>query len=536
MSVISDAARGRGKPHVWDSLRSRAFRVLIIAAIASYIGTWSHDIAISWSMTSLTTNATLVALLTTATMLPLFLFGLPAGALADIVDRRNVLIASQLIGAATAATLSYLAYTHALTVVVLLLGAFVVGVALAIAAPAWNSSIPEMVEPRQLEGAVTLEGLSTNIARMVGPALAGFIVGTLGTHIAFAFDAVTFLLFAAALVWWPHRDKRTPMRSERFWSGLVLGMRHVRHSPPMRRVVLRYVVFMLAASAFIALLPVVARQRLGFSPMQFGITYAFFGVGALLGVVALDKLGSRATPNGVTLAATSVYVIALVGAALATGPLSLWPAAGLAGAGWLATVATHAGVAQSAAPSWVRGRALAATLIAFQGTMAIAAWGWGAIAEAYDVRLALLGASGVQLASLAVVLALPLSAVHESVRTPSGHWPALPPLGDELHDAAALVTVEYRVRERASDEFLLLMRELRRERLRDGAIEWRIVRAIEEPHAWLETFYLPSWREHERQHGRVTQADRALQEAIAATLDAGTGPVVRHYVAASDAD
>lgn len=508
------------------------FRRLWVASVVSNVGTWMHNVAAVWLMTSLTTSATLVALVQTATALPTLVLAVFAGALADVVDRRRLIIATQVGSLLAAVALGALALSGLVTPWALLALTAAIGVGSALYVPASQAIVPELIEREELPSAVALSGVGMNVARAVGPALGGVAVAALGPGPVFFLNGASFLGVSGAVWTWRREAPASPWPAERLAGAFKAGVRYARHAPALQAVLVRAGVFVVAASATWALLPVVAKQQLGTGATGYGGLLAALGGGALLGALVLPRLRRSFGPDG-------LVTLGALGFAAATAVLALTDArtiaaAALVGGGvaWIVIMATLNTAAQTAVPAWVRGRALGLYLTVFQGGMALGSGGWGALAERDGTPRALLVAAAVMGVGALAALRWRLGGPERDLR-PSQHWPD-PVLADEPapDDGPVLVTIEYRVEPADLPAFLEAARGLEALRRRDGATSWGVFRDLERRDALVETFVVESWAEHLRQHGRVSHADKEVEVRVRA-LHRGDGPpVVRHLVTA----
>ena len=493
-----------------------------------------QGVAAAWLMTSLTASPVPVALLTTAGSLPLFLVGLPAGALADIVDRRRLVLLTQAWMLAVAALLGGLATAGWMTTWVLLALTFLLGLGGAASAPAWQAIVPQLVGKEELPAAVALNGASFNLARAVGPAMGGFLVAATGPGAVFLLNAVSFLGVIIVMYRWqpPPQENSGPPESVR--SAVAAGLRYARHSAPLRAVLVRTAAFILAASALWALLPVVANQELGLSAMGYGVLLASLGLGAVGGAVIMPRLRERLSADQLVVAATLVFAGGTLALASIRNLLVLNAVLVAVGLAWLTLTSSLNVAAQTTSPSWVQARALGVYLLVFQGGFAGGSAAWGAVAGRFGTGNALLAAAAAMVIGLGTALRWRLRTGEELDLSPSQHWPepelALEP---EPEDGPVLVLVEYHVDDPQHDAFVGAMQEVQVIRLRDGATGWGLFRNSAEPDRYVETFVVPSWAEHLRQHERVTVADREIEERALALQQPGTSPVVSHFIATS---
>lgn len=513
-------------------LSSPVFRALWLATIVSNIGTWMHDVGAAWLMTSLSPSPLMVALVQAATSFPLFLLALPAGALADIIDRRAVLIGAQiwtLVAASGLAAVTLAGWTSP----ALLLG-FTLALACgaAMSAPAFQASVPELVPREALTQAVALNSTGINIARAIGPALGGVIIAAAGPAAVFALNAVSVSGVLAVLWRWQRAPGDRHLPPERFGGAMVAGIRFALRAPALQTVLIRALAFFLFASGLWALLPVVARRELGLDALGYGVLLTALGCGAVAGALLLPWLRRRVPVNALTVIAALLFAGATAALALAPGLALAIPVLVAAGMAWIATMAALNGAAQLAVPGWVKARALAIYLLVFQGSMTAGAaiWGWTALRAGTDAAL-FMAAAGL-VVSLVAAWRFPLAAEGALDLAPSLHWGA-PVLAAEIAPdrGPVLITIEYRVAPEAVSDFARAMAPMRRIRRRDGASGWALYEDAAVPGLMIESFTVPSWVEHLRQHDRVTHADRVEQEAAHAFHLGPHPPVVRHWIA-----
>jgi MFS family permease len=535
-SPVTGPATSSEPPSAWSPLRRPLFRALWIATVTSNVGTWMQNVGAVWLMTSLAPTPLFVALVQTATSLPVFLVGLPAGALADVVDRRRLLLFTQGWMLLAAAALGVLTLMGAVTPWVLLTLTFAIGLGSAMNSPAWQAITPELVPREELPAAVALGGVGFNLARAVGPALGGAVVAAAGAGAAFLVNAASYLGVMLVLFRWQPTLEASPLPAERVLGAVRTGLRYVRYAPALPAVLVRAGLFILCASALWALLPIVARNRLGLGAGGYGILLGCLGAGAVAGAVFLPGIRSRTTLDGLIAGATLIF--AAVSAALAYAPaFVLLCAAMLAGGGaWMAVMSSLNVAAQTAAPAWVRARALGAYLLVFQGGFAAGSALWGGVAARFGEPTALIAAALGLVAGLAAGRRYPLAG-EELDLTPSAHW-AEPIVArePEPEDGPVLVTVEYWIPPERAPEFVRAMRAVGRLRRRDGAMRWGLFYDVAQPRRFVETFLVESWAEHLRQHERVTAADQAVEERARAFHNGDAPPIVSHLVSARTLD
>ncbi|MDY7091468.1 MAG: MFS transporter [Acidobacteriota bacterium] len=516
----------------WTPLRVPVFRSLWLAALASNVGTWVHEVGAAWTMTNLTTSTTLIALVQASAMLPMFLFALPAGVLADLLDRRRVLLLAQAWMTLSAGGLAWVTAIDAVTPQLLLLFTAMLGCGVAFSAPAWQAIVPELVGRRELPKAVALNSMGFNMARALGPALGGALLALFGAAANFALNTLSFVGVLLVLARWdrPEEDGDA-LPGENFISAFRVGTRYVRHSPRFQAVMVRGGLFVFAASAWWALLPAVVRFELNAGPGGYGLVVGAFGVGAVTAAWALPPIRERVSADFLAVFASTFFAVALFGLALA--PAAIWATAvaTIAGGAWLTVLSGYNVAAQSSLPSWVRARALSAYLVIFFGGLAGGAGCWGAVADFLGPRWALALAATVLLAGLTASLRFRLGKVDPSRLAPSRHWPApLVAFDPEPDGGPVLVTVEYRIDPEQAAEFARAMQKVRRSRQRAGSVRWGLWADAAEPGRYLESFVDESWVEHLRHHHRLTEQDLAIEESGRAFHRGPEPPRVRHYL------
>ncbi|MDT5294088.1 MAG: hypothetical protein QOJ76_968 [Acidobacteriota bacterium] len=519
-------------PSPWSPLRLSIFRALWLAAVASNVGTWMHNVGAEWLMTTLAPTPLMVALMQTAETSPTFLLALPAGALADIIDRRRLLLFSQgwmLVAAVGLALSTILGLT---TPIVLLLLTFALGLGAAMNAPAWQAIVPELVPRDQLPAAVSLNSVAFNIARALGPALGGLVVAAAGPWAVFLLNSLSFVGVILVIYRWRREPVESIAPTERVLGAMRAGLRYARHAPELRNLLVRTGVFASCASALWATLPLIARTELRLGPLGYGVLLGGLGAGAILGALVLPRAGRTVSVNvlvvlgtiifaGATLALAYVRVYGLLCAAMVCG-----------GVAWMTTMSSFNISAQTKVPEWVRARALALYLLVFFGSLAAGSATWGLVAERVGIPLALLSASIALLVGLAATPFFPLRGGDRPDLNPSLHWsePTFM-LEPHMERGPVLVTVEYLIDPARAKEFAHAAEDLKRILRRDGATRWGLFADTARPGRYLETFLVESWAEHMRQHARVTNEDRAVQERVRSFHRGDSPPVVTHLVA-----
>jgi len=515
----------------WAPLRGSLFRSLWIASVVSNIGAWMEDVGEAWLITSQTSSPLIVALLQTAESLPIFLLALPAGALADVVDRRRLLLATQTWMCLAAAALGILTLLDLATPPVLLVFAFTVGIATALNVPAWQALTPELVPREQLAAATALGGVGFNIARSLGPAIGGLLVAAVGPGPVFLLNAASFLAVIYALYRWQRPVPTSVAPAERFVAAMRAGARYALHAPSFRAVIVRTFVFIFFGSALWALLPIVARRELELTSIGYGLLLGCLGLGAIAGAVILPSLRQRLSVEILLALATLLWAGVLIAVAFVRVLPVLCALMLAGGMAWITLIASFNVAAQTAVPGWVRGRSLAVYMVAFQGGIAAGSATWGMIANQAGIEWAMVAAAAGLPLGLLATLRFRLPTGEGLDLSPSLHWPVpLMACEPDPELGPVLVQVEYRVAPESSAEFVAALNSLETVRRRDGAYRWGLFRDIAQPDRWVETFLVETWSEHLRQHERVTVEDKAIEERVRALLKQGIPPVVTHLI------
>ncbi len=514
-------------PSEWAPLQIAAFRAIWFASLAANVGTWFQNVGGVWLMTSFTSSPLLIAMIQTATTLPVFLVGLPAGALADIVNRRRLLLATQGLILVAAAAMSVLTFAGIMNAPLLLGFTFVLGLGAILANPAWQAVNAELVPPDELPAAVTLSSVSYNLARAVGPALAGLMIAVAGPAAVFLLNALAFLYVVVVLARWHPAPHRAVLPAERLIGALRTGMRFVQNSPEMQTVLIRTFCFIFFISGLWALLPVIVSQDLRLGAPGYGLLLGCIGVGAVVGAAVLPQI-QRKIPVVDRQVIISTIVLALVMIALGylRNLLLLCLIVTIGGIAWIMLVSSFNVAAQEASPTWVRARALGAYLVVYQGGTAIGSLLWGTVAarlgDPLAISLAALGA----VVGLAAGLRWPLA---DSEKQDLRPWHVSVPrllIEPRLQEGPVMVQIEYCVEPQQAEDFLRAMREVRRMRERDGAFGWFLARdpANEERH--VEAFMAESWLDYLRQLERMTNADHAIEDYARSFHQGGAPPTV----------
>jgi MFS family permease len=502
-------------------LQHATFRRIWLASLLSNLGLLIQAVGAAWAMTQMTSSADKVALVQTALMLPVMLISMPAGAIADMYDRRIVALVSLGIALSGATALTVLAWLGLVTPETLLSLCFVVGSGMALFGPAWQSSVIEQVPAETLPSAVALNGISFNIARSFGPAIGGIVVAAAGAVAAFAANAVLYIPLLVVLFLWRRTSEPLRLPRERLSRAIVSGVRYIANSPSIRIVLVRTLVTGLIGGSVSALMPLVARDLLHGGAQTYGIMLGAFGMGAVIGALNIAEVRQRMSGEAAIRTCALSMGGAIAAVALSREPVLTAAALVVAGAVWMLAVALFNIGVQLSAPRWVAGRSLAAFQASIAGGIAIGSWGWGRLTDAVGVEAALL-------VSAAMMLASPLL----------GLWLRMPRIGARNEDAEVLadpevqlqltarsgplvVEIEYRVAQDNARAFHNVMQEVQLSRQRNGAYGWSIARDIADPELWTERYHCPTWLDYLRQRNRSTQSERALHQRA---MDFHLGP------------
>ena len=515
-------------------LQGRTFRMLWFAWAAANLTMWMNDVAAAWLMTQLTTSPVMVAMVQTASTLPVFLLGIPSGALADIVDRRRYFAATQLWVSVNALVLAALLMLDLLTAQLLLALTFVNGVGLAMRWPVFAAIVPEVVPRAQMPAAITLNGISMNLARVVGPVLAGALLAAFSDALVFALNAVLAGVAFALILTWKHEPKASALPGERFVGALRAGVNFALQSPRLRQVLLRVFLFFFQSTALVALLPLVARDMHGGGPATFTVMLACLGAGAVVAALRFPHWRARWTRDQFIVFGTLAQAALSV---LVVYVHELWvalPAMALVGMAWISVANSLTVSAQLALPDWVRARGMAIYQTALMGGAAASSIIWGQVAGWLDVPAAVAGAALAGALGLVVLRRQTLEGRPDPDFTPHPVGTPLEPAVDVApEDGPVMVMVEYTIDPARADDFARVMQRTRRARLRQGALSWGLFRDAAHPGRWIEYFIDENFVEHQRRLERFSAFDAGLREE---RLDFHVGqdpPKVSRYIGQS---
>jgi MFS family permease len=491
-----------------------------------------QTVGAQWLMGNLSQDPLMVALVQTATSLPIFIFGFPAGAIGDVFDRRRVLLVSQGFMLVAAALLAVLTFDDQVTPWVLLALTFAIGAGRALTAPSWQAIIPQLVGRDLIPQAATLGAASVNVARAAGPALGGALVAAAGAGWVFGVNAVSFLGVLGVLLLWRREPREKALGPEHVRSALRAGTRYVRSSPRMKAILVRASVFIVFASAMWALLPIVARSDLGLGSGGYGLLLAAVGVGAVIGTATLPRMRSRWPLDRIVAGGSVAFALACAVLAWVHVVAAVALALVVTGYAWIAVLSSLNATAQTVLPDWVRSRGMGLYLLVFQGGQAIGAVIWGLVVKQADTRLAFTIVAAGLVVGLVAGRRWPLRPTGSLDMRTSPHAPEPDMLIDpDPRHGPVLVTVEYRVPEERADAFREAMLPVGRARRRSGGERWGLFQDGADPERFVEVYLVATWEEHLRQdQERVTYTDRMFEERAMALVADGTEPKVQHLL------
>lgn len=514
----------------WVVLENPVFRRLWIAGVVMGMGQVIQDLTSSWLMTTLTSNPLPVALLQTALSLPVLFVAFPGGALADLLDRRKWMIALLGCLSLVGLLLAGLAYGGKLTPEGLLAMVFITGCLSAAFTPSWMRTVPDVLSGPQIPMGVTLNSTAVNLARLGGASIAAVVLSHWFIGAGFVLTSVGYLTLAFALYAWRPAPAAGSLPPENFGGAIMTGLRYALHSETVKRVAWRTLAFSVFGSSMLALLPTMARQYWNASAFSFGMMWAAFGLGAVLGATVLVPLRQRLSLDVLIVTMTGILAFLLLLLSQLSSIILAYPLMLMAGMAWVSMVSTFGVSMGAASPPWVLSRMLSLYVLSFQGAAAVGSIFWGQLAHQLGVPLAL-SIAALGLASTMVLARFaPMPAANPQQLEPSRHWPDLHAAANVPHDAPVTVTIEYLVNAEDEQDFRTAIAGLRAQRLRDGAVAWTLHHSVEAPQHFLEQFQLHSWLDHLRQHDRVTHADRSQQVLVHRYHVGPNPPVVRHWL------
>jgi MFS family permease len=522
----------RAVPGAWAPLQTALFRNLWIATIVSNVGSWMQDVGAGWLMTSLSSSPSIVALVEAADSFPLMLLALPAGALADIVDRRRLLIVIQFYLLIVTGTLGILTLLDMVTAWMLLGFVFVLGVGNAVMLPAWSAIVPELVPHDQMPSAVALNSVAINAARAIGPAIAGVLVAAVGVWLVFVLNALSYVGILAVLLRWRREHHKSTLPAERFVGAIRVGMRFVMHTHALQVVLIRGGAFFVFASATWSLFPLIVRRELGRGPEIYGLLLTCIGIGAVAGAMLLPRVRARISRDALVAGSSALYALAALALAYVQN-IGLLAVAMLAtGVAWISILSALQVTAQMTLPEWVRARGLASFFVVFMAGMALGSILWGQVATGIGIPAALTIAALGMVAAIGLTWRFKLGQHQVLDFRPTLDWPA-PVLAEtpEPDSGPVMVTIEYRVQPAKRTEFVAAMQAVREMRRRNGAYFWELFHDSADTAHFVECFMDESWIEHLRQHERASVSDREIRERAKQFMVEGESTRSQHWLA-----
>ncbi len=497
----------------WAPLKNRVFSMLWLAWMTSNICMWMNDVAASWMMTDLDASPTLIALIQTASNLPVFLLGLPSGAFADILNRKKYFMATQIWIALNAAVLCFMTFTNSLNAPLLLFLTFTNGIGLAMRWPVFAAIVPDIVNREQLPSALALNGVAMNASRIIGPLVAGALIASAGTEYVFALNMV-LSLGCTVLIWrWKYTSTVSPLPGERFLGAIRVGIQYVKSSARMRAVLLRVFIFFVQSSALMALLPVIAKDHFNGDAKTFTILLSCLGFGAIVAASQLPRLRHRFDRNQLVPISQILQAFASIGVVLAP---SLWLAAimmMLSGGFWILTANSLSISAQLALPSWIRARGMSIFQMSLMGGSAIGAGIWGKLTTHSSVTFSVICGSIFGIIAVMLTKHLKIEGGTEEDMTPV--CPIEHPIPDRDIDHEAgpvMISLEYKIGSENIVAFKEVMQRSRDARLRQGAMSWSLFEDAEKVGMMVENFVFETWADYLRRFDRFTTNDLNLQE------------------------
>lgn len=525
---------GQEKGRSWgpfEPLRERTFAVIWSSSVLSNFGQLILGVGAAWEMTRLAGDPEMVALVQSAMMLPLMLVAVPSGAAADMFDRRKVALTGLSFAIACAATLATLSLLGLTTPWVLLAFCVLIGIGVALYGPAWQASVGEQVSREHLPAAVALGSISYNVARSFGPAVGGAIILIAGAKAAFAVTTVAYLPLLAAFYFWRRKPATARLPPERMDRAIISGARYAVHSPPIRTVLIRSIVYGLAGSSVAALTPIIASKSLGGGAGMYGVLLGVYGAGAIGGAMLAGPVRWRFRSEHVVSACAVVTGAMTIVIGRSHSPLLTGAAMVVAGAAWMLLMTILNLGVQLSAPRWVTARALSLYQSSITGGAAIGAWMWGSQATRFGGSEAMVASGVVLILTPLIGLVMPLPSVNSTGTEPAeiGNEPDVA-LAITLKSGPVVIEVDYEVDPGQARQFYDAMLKLQRARQRNGAFDWSLSRDIGDPASWTERYLCPTWGDYLRLRSRFTHSDRALQDAAISLTTTGTSRRVRRQL------
>ncbi|XUY26773.1 MFS transporter [Agrobacterium sp. rho-8.1] len=512
-------------------LKHQTYRTIWFASIASNFGGLIQAVGAAWMMTALSSSENMIALVQASTSLPIMLFSLVSGALADSLDRRRIMISAQFLMLTASVMLTVFAWFGWLSPWLLLFFTFMIGCGTALNNPSWQASVGEMVPREDLPAAVTLNSVGFNITRSVGPAIGGVIVAIAGAAAAFLVNTFSYFTLIYALIKWQPPKNTSTLPREHLLAAISAGMRYVAMSPNIGKVLVRGFLFGLSASAILALMPLVARDLVQGGPLTYGIMLGAFGVGAIGGALISARLRETLSSEWIVRVAFLGFAFSAGVTAISTNAILTALVLTVSGASWVLALSLFNTIVQLSTPRWVVGRALSLYQTLTFGGIAVGSWLWGSLAEDYGLTYSLLCSCVLMLLGVLVGFKLTMPAFASLNLDPLNRFvePNLR-LDIKPRSGPIAILVDYEIDDSDLPEFMAIMVERRRIRLRDGAQNWTLMRDLENPDIWTEIYHVPTWVEYVRHNHRRTQADAESWDSILKLHRGATRPRVHRMI------
>ncbi len=520
-------------PAALAPLKGTVFRGLWLAWLAANMTMWMNDVAAAWLMTTLTTSPVMVALVQTASTLPVFLLGLPSGALADILDRRRYFAATQLWVSVVAVVLAGLSLTGLLTAPVLLALTFANGIGLAMRWPVFAAIVPQVVSRADLSASLALNGVAMNLSRVIGPVVAGGLLAAFSPAAVFVLNTVLAAAAFVLILRWKSTPRTSTLPGERFFGAMRVGLNYARQSPRLRVVLLRTFLFFLQCTALVALLPLVARGLHGGGAGTFTVMLSCLGSGAVVAAMYFPRWRARWNRDQFVRIGTVVHAALSCLIVLVPQVWVALPAMVLVGMAWISVANSLTVAAQLAMPDWVRARGMATYQMALMGGSAAGSLLWGQVAEMLDVRAAVLCAALFGLVVLALTRRMSVEGARTLDFSPVAVNVPEPVIAVAPDDGPVMVTLEYQIDPARASPFADVMQRTRRARLRQGALSWGLFRDVAVPGRYIEYYVDENWLEHQRRLERFTAFDAGLREERLAFHVGSEPPLLRRFVSHS---
>ncbi|WP_095199350.1 MFS transporter [Mesorhizobium carmichaelinearum] len=511
--------------------RHGIFRAVWAASLVSNFGGLIQGVGAAWMMTTIATSPYQVALVQASTTLPIMLFALVAGAIADSFDRRKVMLVAQTFMLVVSLLLTVFTYYNLLTPWTLLAFTFLIDSGTALNSPSWQASVGDMVPRNKVPAAVALNSMGFNLTRSVGPAIGGIIVAAAGAAAAFAANAVSYIGLIIVMARWKRDVPVSTLPRESLGAAMGAGLRYVAMSPNIGKVLVRGAAFGFSAGAVLALLPLVARDVVKGDALTYGIMLGAFGIGAVGGALISVRLRQLLSSETMVRCAFAGFSVCAFNAALSHHSWQTSLGLLVGGACWVIALSHFNVTVQMATPRWVVGRVLSVYQTATFGGIALGSWIWGVVADAHGAETALIAAAIAMLAGGAIGLILPLPQQQVLNLDPLNRFKE-PHLALDLKPRSGpiAIMIEYIIRHEDETEFLATMAERGRIRRRDGARNWTLARDLENPTIWIEHYHTPTWLEYVRHNGRITHADAMVGDRLRALHSGDEPPRVRRVI------